>query len=155
MPVVRELKEQLFLNGAVRIAFRGQRIMCNASELERRSSFKAALNEISRLYETCLSELVEAARREGVNTIGVVLAGGGSRLPALRNAIIKRRWTGLGMKIVHVPDTPAWVSTLGPTQEYAPLFSQMSAAFGAAISAPARPDTEEPVAPESVRTMQV
>src|SRR5262249_6843122 len=37
LPVVRELKEQLFLNGAVRIAFRGQRIVCNASELERRS----------------------------------------------------------------------------------------------------------------------
>ncbi len=151
-PVVRELKEQLFLNGQVRLTFRGARINCTAQELERRPAFKKALAEINRLYDNCLSELVQAGRREGISRIGVVLAGGGSGLPAIRSAITRRRWMGPGMRVIHLPDTPAWVSALRQGQDYAPLFSQMSAAFGAAISAPERTDAEPP---ESARTLRV
>lgn len=146
MPVIRELKEELFLNGELQVAFRGRRFACAPKELERRPAFKTALKEINRLYEECLSELVQAGRRDGVSSIGVVLAGGGSRLPALRNAIAKPRWMGLGVAIKHLPETPAWVAALGSARDYEPLFSQVSAAFGAAISAPApsqAPDAAE------------
>ncbi|MBS0386812.1 MAG: rod shape-determining protein [Proteobacteria bacterium] len=147
IPVVRELKEELFLNGVVQFAFRGKKITCTARNLERRPAFKKALADINRLYDECLAELVQAGRREGVRCIGVVLAGGGSRLPAIRAAIARRRWTGLGMRIKHLPSTPAWVQALGAEKnyDYEPLFSQVSAAFGAAISAP-----EQPAAPETI-----
>ncbi len=151
-PIVRDLKEDVFSKGALQASFRGRKLACTAAELERHPTFKAALGEISRLYETCLSELVQASRREGVSSIGVVLAGGGAHLPAIRNAISRRRWVGLGVRIRHLPDTPAWVRTLNPVQDYAPLFSQMSAAFGAAISAPEQAEAPDPR--EKAHTLQ-
>ena len=143
MPVIREFKEQLFLNGELRVAFRGRRLVCTPRELERRPSFKTALAEISCLYEECLAELMQAGRRGGVSSIGVVLAGGGSRIPAIRNAIVRPRWMGLGVRIKHLPETPAWVRDIDSENDYEPLFSQMSAAFGAAISAPEQTETTD------------
>ena len=143
MPVIREFKEQLFMNGELRVTFRGRRFACTPNELERRAEFKSAVKEINRLYDECLSELVQAGRRGGVSSIGIVLAGGGSRIPAIRKAIMKPRWMGLGVRIKHLPETPAWVRDLGSAQDYEPLFSQVSAAFGAAISAPEQTETTD------------
>ena len=152
MPVIRECKEDLFTNGQLRVSFRGRKFGCTPNELERRPAFKTALKEIGRLYEECLSELVQAGRREGVNSIGIVLAGGGSRLPAIRKAMAKPRWMGMGMRIKHLPDTPAWVAALGSARDYEPLFSQVSAAFGAAISAPP-PEQKEADTAETAHTI--
>ncbi len=155
MPVIRDFKEELFLNGELRVSFRGRIFACTPKELERRPAFKTALAEISRLYQDCLSELIQAGRREGVTSIGVVLAGGGARLPAIRNAIAKPRWMGLtnmlGVRIRHLPETPAWVAALGSARDYEPLFTQVSAAFGAAISAPEQ--RSEPDAAETAHTL--
>jgi hypothetical protein len=144
LPIVRELKEDLFAKGTLQLAFRGKRFACTAGELERRPMFRSAIKEISALFDECLAELVQAAQREGVRSIGIVLAGGGSRIPALRAAMTKRRWTGLA-RIKHLPGTPAWVQALGAEKnfDYEPLFAQVSAAFGAAISAPEPPAPEE------------
>jgi molecular chaperone DnaK (HSP70) len=152
VPVVRDIKEDLFTTGAVTVSFRGQKISCTARDLERRPAFKAAVTEIKTLYETCLAELVQVARSEGVRSIGVVLAGGGARLPALREAIMRRRWMAPGMRVKHLPDTPAWMRELGSGQEFEPLFSQFGAAFGAAISRPERPPADE--APEKARALR-
>lgn len=147
VPIVRELKEDLFAKGALQVVFRGKKFGCTARELERRPAFRTAIKDIDALYGECLTELVQAAQREGVRSIGIVLAGGGSRIPAIRSAVAKRRWTGL-VRIKHLPSTPAWVQALGAEKnyDYEPLFSQVSAAFGAAISAPEQPppaDTAE------------
>ena len=106
--------------------------------------FRTAVKEINTLFNECLAELVQAAQAEGVRSIGIVLAGGGSRIPALRAAVTKRRWTGLA-RIRHLPSTPSWVQALGAEKnfDYEPLFAQVSAAFGAAISAPEPPATAE------------
>ena len=93
---------------------------------------------------------MQAGRRDGARSIGIVLAGGGAHIPAIRNAITKRRWTGPGMRIKHLPGTPAWVSALGDAQAYEALFSQVSAAFGAAASAP-EPADDEKGQPETTR----
>ena len=144
LPVVRELKEQLFANGVLQVAFRGKKFGCTARDLERRPMFRTAVKEINTLFNECLAELVQAAQAEGVRSIGIVLAGGGSRIPALRAAVTKRRWTGLA-RIRHLPSTPSWVQALGAEKnfDYEPLFAQVSAAFGAAISAPEPPATAE------------
>jgi molecular chaperone DnaK (HSP70) len=149
-PVIREFKEQLFQRGELKVTFRGRVIVCTPQELERRPAFKHALAEINKLYDECLRELVQAGRRDGARSIGIVLAGGGAHIPAIRNAITKRRWTGPGMRIKHLPGTPAWVSALGDAQAYEALFSQVSAAFGAAISAP-EPADDEKEQPETTR----
>jgi molecular chaperone DnaK (HSP70) len=152
VPVVREIKEDLFTTGAIAVSFRGQKISCTARDLESRPAFKAAVAEIKALYDTCLAELVQVARAEGIRSIGVVLAGGGARLPALREAITKKRWMAPGMRIKHLSATPTWVRELGSGQEFEPLFSQFGAAFGAAISMPER--TPPPEAPEKNRALQ-
>ncbi|MBI3438534.1 MAG: rod shape-determining protein [Proteobacteria bacterium] len=144
LPIIRELKEDLFANGTLQVSFRGKKFACTARELERRPMFRTAIKEINALFDECLAELVQAAQRDGVRSIGIVLAGGGSRIPALREAITKRRWTGL-VRIRHLASTPAWVQALGAEKnfDYEPLFAQVSAAFGAAISAPEPPTSGE------------
>ena len=134
IPNVRDLKEELFRNGAVQIQFRNFKIKCTVKELEREAGFKSSLAEIKRLYETALAEVVQVGAREGARTIGVVLAGGGSHLPAIRKLVTQKRRVGLRMKIVHLPTTPAWAHELGSAAEFESLFAQLSAAFGAAIS---------------------
>jgi hypothetical protein len=150
-PAVRELKEELFAKGVIQVVFRGARITCRAEELERQRTFRAGVREIRSLYETCLAELVEAGRGENARSIGVVLAGGGAHLPAIRRMILKRRWTGL-MRVKHLPGTPVWVSELESANDLGPVFSQLSAAFGAAIS---KPETVGDDAPEAARTVVV
>lgn len=147
VPVVRELKEELFSKGALHIGFRGLKISCSAREFERQSAFRSGVREIKTLYESCLAELAEHGRREGVRRIGVVVAGGGSQLPAIRDMIMRRRWAGFATSLKHLPSTPPWVRELDSAQEFEPLFSQLSAAFGAAIST--RESRAEPSALES------
>ena len=150
-PIVRELKEELFSKGAIQVVFRGARISCSARELERQRTFKNGIREIRALYKTCLAELVEAGRDEKVRSIGVVLAGGGAHLPAIRRMILKRRWTGL-MQVKHLPDTPLWVGDMESAHDLGPVFSQLSAAFGAAIS---KPETIGDEGPEAARTVVI
>jgi Hsp70 protein len=134
VPHIRDLKEELFEKGEIEVSFRKIKVKYTARELERQQSFKATLGEIGQLYEASLAEVVKAARQQRARKIGVVLAGGGSRLPALRALITRPRWVGFGMKIVYLPATPAWAHELGSAQEFESLFAQLSAAFGAAIS---------------------
>jgi hypothetical protein len=78
--------------------------------------------------------MIETTKKERVGKIGVVLAGGGAGLPALRRAITRSRWLGFGVGLKHLPSTPKWAHQLESAQEFDILFAQLSAAFGAAIS---------------------
>jgi hypothetical protein len=97
------------------------------------------VEEINTLYEKCLAEAMEAGRTEGVRRIGVLLAGGGSHLPAIRRAVMRWRWINSKTRIEHLPQVPSWAREISASQEFGPLFAQLSAAFGAAISRPHRP----------------
>jgi molecular chaperone DnaK (HSP70) len=134
VPVIRDLKEELFAKGSLQLTFRAAKIACTARELERQPTFRAGVAQIRRLYESCLSELIAHGHGEGIRQIGVVLAGGGSRIPAINRVVLRRTWRGLA-RVKLLPSTPQWVQELGNAQEFAPHFSQLSAAFGAAISA--------------------
>lgn len=134
MPSIRELKEQLFAQGHVEVNFRGRKFRCTARDFETDEGFKAALQQIVSLYEFSLREMIAAAKAQGQRRIGVVLAGGGSCLPALKKAITRPRWLGFGVKLEHLPATPKWAHELASAQEFDTLFAQLSAAFGAAIS---------------------
>ncbi|MBY0564273.1 MAG: Hsp70 family protein [Hyphomonadaceae bacterium] len=131
---VRELKEEMFDTGRVAFSAGGFKVKCTAREFEGHPSFKAVVRDIAKLYELSLDEVVRSCRRDGIRRVGVVLAGGGSRLPALRRAIMRPRWTGFGVQIVHLPTTPAWGHGLASSSDFDALFAQLSAAFGAAIS---------------------
>jgi molecular chaperone DnaK (HSP70) len=133
-PNIRELKEQLFAEGQVHVKFRGRTFGCGARDFEAEAGFKAPLQQIVALYEHSLREMVAAAKQHGQRRIGVVLAGGGSCLPALRKAITRPRWLGFGVRLEHLPATPRWAHELATAQEFDALFAQLSAAFGAAIS---------------------
>jgi molecular chaperone DnaK (HSP70) len=133
-PSIRELKEQLFADGEIEVSFRGRKFRCTARDFENDPGFKAALQQIVSLYESSLREMVSAAKAQGQRRIGVVLAGGGSRLPALSKAIVRPRWLGFGVQLSHLPTTPKWAHELATAQEFDTLFAQLSAAFGAAIS---------------------
>jgi molecular chaperone DnaK (HSP70) len=133
-PNIRELKEQLFADGAIQVKFRGRTFSCTARDFEAEAAFKAPLQHIVALYEHSLREMVAAAKEQGQRRIGVVLAGGGSCLPPLRKAITRRRWLGFGVRLEHLPATPRWAHELATAQEFDALFAQLSAAFGAAIS---------------------
>ena len=147
IPIVRELKEDVFTKGQVQALFRGQRIVVTARELERNPIFKAGIAEIRTLYGECLAELAEFGRRQGVRRIGVVLAGGGAHLPAVQAMVMHKRWLGFGIKLTLLPSTPLWVQELETAQELDPLFSQLSAAFGAALS------TREAEEPHEIRSV--
>ncbi len=133
-PSIRDIKEELFETGQVKVTVGAAQVSCSAREFENQPAFRAALGEIAQLYERSLAEVVQASRKERIRRIGVVLAGGGSRLPALRKAILKPRWIGLGSRLDHLPTTPHWGHGLASEAEFNTLFSQLSAAFGAAIS---------------------
>ena len=79
--------------------------------------------------------------------IGVVLAGGGAHLPAVQAMVMHKRWLGFGIKLTLLPSTPLWVQELETAQELDPLFSQLSAAFGAALS------TREAEEPHEIRSV--
>jgi len=133
-PHIRDIKEEIFSSGSAKVSVGGAQIACSAREFEGHSAFRAALNEIVQLYHRSLAEVVQECRQARIRRIGVVLAGGGSQLPALRRAVIKPRWIGLGAKLLHLPTTPRWGHGLKTTAEFDALFAQHSAAFGAAIS---------------------
>jgi molecular chaperone DnaK (HSP70) len=134
MPNIRELKEQLFTQGQIEVNYRGRKFRCTARDFESDAGFKAALRQIVVLYEDSLREMIATAKAQGQRRIGVVLAGGGSSLPALKKAITRPRWLGLGLRLEHLPATPRWAHELATAQEFDTLFAQLSAAFGAAIS---------------------
>ncbi len=140
IPSIRELKEKLFAEGQIEISFRGRKFLCKARDFESDDGFKAALRQIIVLYEFSLHEMLAAAKAQGQRRIGVVLAGGGSNLPALKKAITRPRWLGLRMRLEHLPATPQWAHELATAQEFETLFAQLSAAFGAAISGSNRAD---------------
>ncbi|MES1200123.1 MAG: rod shape-determining protein [Pseudomonadota bacterium] len=134
IPNVRDLKEELFRKGVVQIQFRRFKIKVTVKEFEQHPDFKSTLAEIKRVYETALKEVLQVGVRERVGTVGVVLAGGGAHLPAVRKMVARKRWFGPPIKIVNLPTTPAWAHELGSAAEFESLFAQLSAAFGAAIS---------------------
>lgn len=136
VPHVRELKEELFARGAVEFRFRDTILKCSARELENQPAFKEVLGEIRRLFETSLTEVVRTSRRDRSGKIGVVLAGGGANMPAIRAMVSKARPRLLGLKIEVLPATPNWAHQLSSVKEFEALFGQLSAAFGAAISRP-------------------
>jgi len=136
LPHVRDLKEELFEKGAAKIVFRKSTITCTAKELHANPQFKQALAEIQRLYQKSLMEVVHVGRRDGARRVGVVLAGGGSRLPAIQQMVLKKRWLGPGVSLVRLPTTPTWANQLSSAREFENLFAQLSVAFGAAISGP-------------------
>jgi MreB/Mbl protein len=151
VPIIRDLKEELFAKGVLQLAFRACKITCTARELERQSTFKSGVAEIRKLYESCLSELVAHGRSEGIRHIGVVSAGGGSRIPAIDRVVMRKTWRGL-VTVKLLPSTPQWVQELGGAQEFAPHFSQLSAAFGAAISAREAVTTPAPTSIQAPRS---
>jgi hypothetical protein len=83
-----------------------------------------------------LKEVALVGRRDGSRSIGVVLAGGGSRLPAIQKMVLKKRWLGPRVRVERMPITPAWANQLSSAHEWESLFAQLSVAFGAAISGP-------------------
>lgn len=133
-PHIRELKEHMFTAGRVSFEAGSHKVSCSAREFEAHPSFRAVLRDIVRLYEISLDEVVRSCRRDRIRRIGVVLAGGGSRLPALRKAITRPRWTGFDVAIQHLPTTPSWGQALASGDDFDSMFAQLSAAFGAAIS---------------------
>jgi molecular chaperone DnaK (HSP70) len=136
VPRIRDLKEELFDKGKISVAFRDAAITCKVADLCREREFKAVLADITKLYEKSLAEVVYVGRREGARKIGVVLAGGGSHLPAIHKMIAKKRWLGPGVRIERLPMTPAWAHEAGSARDFESLFAQLSVAFGAAISGP-------------------
>ncbi|HVZ99238.1 MAG TPA: Hsp70 family protein [Caulobacterales bacterium] len=141
MPKVRELKEELFEKGRTQVEFRGAVIKCNVREFERQKAFKVGMAEIEYVYEASLAEVLQVSRRARTPKIGVVLAGGGSRLPAIKAMVTKKKWRGFNVKVVHLPTTPAWAHELDSAEEFESLFAQLSAAFGAAISGAGQGET--------------
>ena len=133
-PHIRDLKERMFEKGSMRFEGGGAKIRCSAHEFEAQRTFHSVLREIVATYDRSFDEVVRTCRREGIRRVGVVIAGGGSRLPALRRAIMKPRWSGFGVRVVHLPTTPKWGHALASRGEFDAMFAQLSAAFGAAIS---------------------
>jgi len=134
LPRIRDLKEEIFERGSARFSGGGVTIRCSAGEFERQPSFRAVLKDIIRTYDRSLDEVLRNCRRERIRQLGVVIAGGGSRLPALRRAVTRPRWNTHGVRIVHLPTTPRWGNALASAAHFDALFAQLSAAFGAAIS---------------------
>lgn len=130
---VRDLKAELVANGSTAVAGPHKNVACTSRDFENHPSFRECVSKIEAVYEQCLFELADAARADRLRTIGIVLAGGGAHLPALRAALCKR--TAIGpIKLEFLPSIPPWLQDRPDAREFEPFFPQLSAAIGAAIS---------------------
>lgn len=131
---VRALKEQVFKDGEISITACGQSITCSAKELERHPIFRQAVDEIAEVFGACLSEAAKDQGKSSMGRIGVLLAGGGANIPALRDAIEKRCSRSGVARLQPMAHLPAWVGEHSSAGELGSVFPQLSAACGAALS---------------------
>jgi molecular chaperone DnaK (HSP70) len=144
-PSIREFKAELVARGAASFVAQGKRVECTIKEFENRAACRKLVAEIAALYEQCLMELVDTARGHGFRSVGVVLAGGGVSLPAMRAALSKRK-SVRRVKIRFLSEAPHWLHRGAHGGAFSPVFSQLSAALGAAISTPQSDAAESGVA---------
>jgi hypothetical protein len=149
---VRDLKEALCRNGRIEVKSKGVSASCTLAELQKHPDYKSAAAEIAQSFTSVLNDMARIAKAEKAGALGVVLAGGGARFPAVTAmAGQSRRVSGLAINVL--PIAPAWISDLDSSDEFAAVFAQMCVCFGAALADPtqfqaaAAPALAAPAAP--------
>lgn len=130
----RQLKEELFAKGELALAFEGRRIVVRIGDLKRDRQFSAFRNALEHNFRYCLTQVELRAAAAGHKEVGIVLAGGGARLPFVTQMAADARPRVRGIrKLLLQPLVPAWAKD--PNFEHLEdIFPQMSISIGGAVA---------------------
>lgn len=129
---VRELKLQLMSvdqDGMVVLLADDGSVEVTAAELQQHAKVLAFLDDLKRTMADALSQIGDQALSELNGRCRVVLTGGGSRLPALRDACNQSiTVNGRGINLSVVDARPEWLDSRG--QDFIDVFDQMAVVAG-------------------------
>jgi hypothetical protein len=132
----RELKEELFSEGVCETHWEGKRIVVRLSELMRDKQFIAFKGALANNFRSCLTQTGLRAAAAGSDEVGVVLAGGGAKLPFIQEMARQMRPSSGRVKRVSVqPLIPSWALEDTFQGQLAPIFPQVAISIGGAVAA--------------------
>lgn len=132
----RELKEELFREGVCETHWEGKRIVVRLSELMRDKQFIAFKGALANNFRSCLTQTGLRAAAAGSDEVGVVLAGGGAKLPFIQEMARQMRPASGRVKRVSVqPLIPNWAMEDIFKGQLAPIFPQVAISIGGAVAA--------------------
>lgn len=131
----RELKETLFTEGQCDVAVGVRKAGLRLRDFSQSKEFRQLSAVLLDLYATSLNQLAQRAASAGKTEIGVVLAGGGARLPFIQEMTAKTSPQNNRVRKVRVePVVPDWANDDAFPNGFANVFSQAAISVGGAIA---------------------
>lgn len=131
MRQMRDLKETLFAEGAVKVRHDGRVLDFSMRELERDRDFRQFNKTLTEVYDRGIA----AIRASGADRRAAVLAvavGGGASAPFIQ-ALLKRG-ASRNLPVSALPATPQWAHAPEFQGNLAPVFPQLAIAIGGALA---------------------
>lgn len=130
----RQLKERLFAEGELELEWEDRRFKVRVNDLKRDRQFNAFRTALEQNFKYCLTQVELRAAAAGHNEVGIVLAGGGARLPFVQKMAADARPRVRGIrKLLLQPLVPAWAKD--PKFEHLEeIFPQVSISIGGAVA---------------------
>ncbi|HVZ99807.1 MAG TPA: hypothetical protein VG841_05790 [Caulobacterales bacterium] len=143
---IRDLKEELIATGRVRFRLDKSKVLkCRISEFVDCEDYSEAAQLIEETFEACVAETARRIKSRKLRRMSIVFAGGGVHLPSTVQMVKNLRRKVRGVKVRLAPSVPKWANDLHSERDFATLFSQMSVAFGTAMSVPNQVRPRSPV----------
>jgi molecular chaperone DnaK len=129
---MRDIKENVFLDGRAMLRFEGRTINVTLKEIERMPDFKDFVKDLTQAYDDSLAVVRATALAADRHEIQAVAVGGGAAAPFVQALI--RRGSTRKVDIVARPATPDWAHARAFRGNLAPVFPQLAIAIGGALA---------------------
>ncbi|MBI1188938.1 MAG: hypothetical protein GC206_16655 [Alphaproteobacteria bacterium] len=132
----RPLKEALFRDGYCEAEFEGRMITLRSQDLFKDRTFVRFQRALAAAYQDALSRVAQAAAEDGANAIGVILAGGGSKLTFIQQMALHTRPSVSRIRRIDLrPVVPAWAQGEDFDDGFRDIFPQVAISIGGAVAA--------------------
>ncbi|MBU6373333.1 MAG: rod shape-determining protein [Alphaproteobacteria bacterium] len=131
---VRAAKETLFTEGRATTPVGARMVKLTARDLLKDPDAEQVFAEIQDVYAAALDAAAAAVSAEGGKAITAVAAGGGARLPPIRDILRRTKPRGANVRVDLAPLTPTWAEAPAYGGALEPIFPMLAIAMGGAAA---------------------
>jgi len=132
----RPLKEALFRDGYCEAQFEGRTVTVRSQDLFRDRTFVNFQRALAGAYQEALTRVAHHAAQDGADAIGVILAGGGSKLTFIQQMAQHTRPSVSRIRKIDLrPVVPTWAQGEDFSAELRDIFPQVAISIGGAVAA--------------------